>query len=72
MIQLSIFTLLPFWQTNISDPNNFNGYLILGYGVMGLIGLGYIVSLAARQRNLQKDIQLLQNLLQEDERIGDT
>ncbi len=72
MIPLSIFTLSLFWQTSISDPNNFNGYLILGYAVMGLIGLGYIVSLAARQRNLQKDIQLLQNLLQEDEGNGDT
>lgn len=72
MIQFSTFTLSPFWQTSISDPNSFNGYLILGYAVMGLIGLGYIVSLAARQRNLQKDIQLMQNLLQEDEENGDT
>ena len=72
MIQFSVFALSPFWQTSISDPNNFNEFLILGYVVMGLIGLGYIISLAARQRNLQKDIQLLQNLLQEDERNGDT
>lgn len=50
-----------------TDPNQFNNYLILGYGVMLLIGLVYIVSLAVRQRNLQQDIHLLQQLLQEDE-----
>jgi len=71
MIQLSFFAF-PLFQTSISDPNNFNGYLILGYGVMGIIGLGYIISLTMRQRNIQKDIQLMQNLLQEDERNGDT
>ena len=49
------------------DPNNFNNFLILGYVVMGLIGLVYIVSLAVRQRNLQQDIQLMERLLQEDE-----
>ena len=71
MIQLTIFAL-PLFQTSISDPNIFNGYLILGYGVMGIIGLGYIISLTVRQRNIQKDIQLMQNLLQEDERNDDT
>jgi hypothetical protein len=49
------------------DPNNFNNYLVLGYGVMGLIALGYIVTLFLRQRNLQKDLQLMSQLLQEDE-----
>lgn len=49
------------------DPNRFNNYLILGYGVMGIIGLVYIVSLAVRQRNLRQDIQLMDRLLQDDE-----
>jgi len=50
-----------------TDPNQFNNYLVLGYVVMLLIGLVYIVSLAARQRNLQQDIRLLRQILQEDE-----
>ena len=49
------------------DPDRFNNYLILGYGVMGVIGLVYIVSLAVRQRNLRQDIQLMDRLLQDDE-----
>jgi hypothetical protein len=49
------------------DPNGFNGFLILGYVVMGIITLVYIVSLTVRQRNLQQDLQLMQQLLQNDE-----
>jgi hypothetical protein len=52
------------------DPNTFNNYLFLGYGVMGTIGLVYIVSLAVRQRNLRQDIQLMERLLQDDEESG--
>lgn len=54
-----------FWQT--VDPNNFNNFLLLGYIVMWLIGLGYVVSLYNRQRNLHKDIHTLRQLLDEDE-----
>ncbi len=56
------------WQTAVTDPNKFNQYLILGYAVMGGIALIYIISLAFRQRNIHQDVQLLQNLLQEDEK----
>jgi CcmD family protein len=59
--------VLPTLQVGIGNPNRFNNYLMLGYGVMGLIMLGYIVTLAVRQRNLQKDLQLMGQLLQEDE-----
>jgi len=55
------------FQTEISNPNRFNNYLMLGYGVMGLIALGYIMTLVIRQRNMQKDLQLMDQLLQEDE-----
>jgi hypothetical protein len=37
---------------------------------MWLIGTGYVVSLAVRQRNLQKDVAMLKRLLQEDEEAG--
>ena len=66
MIAWWIF-VLPWLQTGISNPNRFNNYLLLGYAVMGLISLGYIVTLAVRQRNLQKDLQLMGQLLQEEE-----
>lgn len=56
-----------FWQPGLENPNHFNNYLLLGYGVMGCIALGYIVTLFLRQQNLHKDLQLMDQLLQEDE-----
>jgi hypothetical protein len=49
------------------DPNQFNDYLILGYVAMWLIGLIYVVSLALRQRNLRRDLDLMEDILQEDD-----
>lgn len=54
-------------QPGIGNPNQFNNYLLLGYGLMWLVGLGYLISLAGRQRNIQQDIELMKQLLQEDE-----
>ena len=53
-------------QASPDVANQFNGYLILGYGVMWLIATIYVISLASRQRNLQQDIELMQRLLQEE------
>lgn len=55
----------------ISDPNKFNGYLLLGYVVMGLIVLVYFLFLWTKQRNLQQDINLLRQLLQDDNKVED-
>lgn len=65
----SAFLLNVALQTGV-DPNNFNNYLMLGYFVMAVIGLVYIMSLALRQRNLQQDLQLMERLLQDDEDNG--
>ena len=54
-------------QPGLENPNQFNNYLMIGYGVMGFIALGYIVTLFVRQHNLHKDLQLMTQLLQEDE-----
>lgn len=62
----NLFFLNIAWQSSVT-PNTFNNYLILGYTVMAIIGLVYIVSLAVRQRNLRQDIQLMERLLQDDE-----
>ncbi|MCA9898774.1 MAG: hypothetical protein H6654_09040 [Ardenticatenaceae bacterium] len=52
------------------NPNTFNNYMILGYMVMGIIGLVYIVSLAVRQRNLHQDLQLMERLLEDEDAAG--
>lgn len=57
-------------QSDVSDPNRYNNYLLLAYGVMWFIGLVYVGSLANRQRNLEQDVQLMQKLLQEDDKVG--
>lgn len=57
-------------QSDVSDPNRYNNYLLLAYGVMWFIGLVYVGSLANRQRNLEQDVQLMQKLLQEDDKLG--
>jgi len=54
-------------QADLFDPNKFNGYMILGYVVMWLIAMLYIVILANRQRNVKEEVELLQELLKEDE-----
>lgn len=65
MTVLTFLTIL--MQGPISDPNATNNYLLLGYVVMWIIGAAYVVSLAARQRNVRQDIEMLQQLLQDDE-----
>ncbi len=59
---------LPTLQAQIGNPNMFNQYLIGGYVVMSSLSLVYMLYLYTRQRNLQKDIALLSQLLQEDKR----
>ena len=54
-------------QSDLFDPNQFNGYMILGYVVMWLIVMVYILILANRQRNVREEVELLQQLLKEDE-----
>ena len=60
----TLLTTLLQYQSDVA--NQFNGYLILGYAAMWVIGMIYVISLASRQNNLKQDIQLMQQLLQED------
>lgn len=53
-------------QTQIRDPNQFNGYLVLAYGAIWAVALAYMLVLANRQRNARKELQLLEQLLKED------
>jgi CcmD family protein len=63
-----LLTVLTAFQA-AADPNKFNGYLLLGYGVMWLIVMVYVGSLALRQRNLRRDIELMEQILQEDDEV---
>jgi len=62
-----LFFLTVFAQPGIDDPNKFNNFLLLGYGVMWAIALFYILVLANRQRNVKEEVHLLNQLLEEDE-----
>ena len=67
---MMIFIWLTSLLQTVSDPNEFNGYLVLGYMIMWLIGVVYVITLVTRQRNLQQDIELMQHLLEEDESVN--
>lgn len=64
-MSLQFLTILA--QTAIDDPNRFNNFLMLGYFAIWLIGLGYVILLANRQRNVQQDLKLMRRLLEEHE-----
>lgn len=64
---MTAMILLNFFAQGVNDPNQFNAYLILGYGVMWAIALFYILVLANRQRNTREEIHLLRQLLEEDD-----
>ena len=67
MTNFFVFSALPFAQTGIGDPNLFNNFLILAYFVMGAVGIIYVASLVIRQQNLEKDIQLMKQLLEDED-----
>lgn len=57
-------------QTSTENPNRFNEFLLLAYGVMWLVVMVYLLNLANKQRNLRQDIRLMHRLLEEDEARG--
>lgn len=65
MIHLS-FLLTILAQTQIGDPDRFNNYLVLAYAAIWGVAVIYLFYLANRQRNARKELQLLQQLLEED------
>lgn len=50
-----------------TDPDQFNDFLLLGYVVLGIIAVAYIGYLYNQQRNIQKDLELMEQLLEEEE-----
>jgi CcmD family protein len=49
------------------DPNQFNGFMILGYVAMWLVVMVYLITISNRQRNVKEEVELLEQLLREDE-----
>ena len=66
MINLT-FLLTILAQTQIGDPHRFNNYLVLAYAAIWAVAVLYLLYLANRQRNARKELQLLQQLLEEDQ-----
>lgn len=67
----TIVVLTILLQTSAGNPNRFNEFLILAYGVMWLVVMVYLLNLANKQRNLRQDIRLMHRLLEEDEARGE-
>ena len=57
--------LAPLFQI---DPHITSYYLILGYSIMWLIGFAYVMYLWNQQRNMQRDIQLMKQILTESKK----
>ena len=55
--------MLPLLQA--STPNTVS-YMLLGYAIIGGIGLVYVVSLVIRQRNLQRDVEVVKRLIEDE------
>jgi hypothetical protein len=51
------------FQTPTPDTTS---YLIIGYVIIGAIGLGYVISLVMRQRSLKRDLDVI-DVLRQDE-----
>jgi hypothetical protein len=55
---------LPFLQD--APPDTISS-LILGYVIIGGVGLIYVITLALRQRNLKRDLEVIERLQNDDE-----
>lgn len=55
-------------QSAVTDPNRFNGYLVLAYIAIWLIAMVYLLIMANKQRNARQELKLMRQLLEDDER----
>lgn len=62
-----LFVSTALFQTQLQDPNQFNNFLLLAYGVMWIVVMLYLLALANKQRNVLQEIRLMRRLLKEDE-----
>lgn len=50
-----------------SAPPDTSLYLLLGYVIIGGVGLIYVISLLVRQRNLKRDLDIIERLQRDEE-----
>jgi hypothetical protein len=51
----------------LQGPPDTVTYLIVGYALIGGVGLVYIISLIVRQRNLKRDVEALEAITREED-----
>jgi hypothetical protein len=51
-----------------TDTPNTLAYLVAGYIVFWLVTFVFVISLVARTRNLEKDIEVLKTLMEEEQK----
>jgi uncharacterized membrane protein YqjE len=56
----------------IDDPNRFNNYMLMGYAVMFIIAIAYVLYLANMQRNVRNDLELLNRILKEGDNSAES
>jgi CcmD family protein len=49
------------------EPPDTVSYLILGYVIIGVVGLGYVATLLIRQRNLRRELDVLERLEKDED-----
>lgn len=57
---------MPVWLFQSATPDTV-AYMILGYAIIGGVGLVYVTSLLLRQRNLKRDLEVMARLRDEDD-----
>jgi hypothetical protein len=57
---------MPVWLFQNATPDTI-AYMILGYAIIGGVGLVYVTSLLLRQRNLKRDLEVMARLRDEDD-----
>ena len=50
-----------------NGPIDSTPYLLLGYAIIGGVGLIYTISLFIRQRNLKRELEVLERLQQDED-----
>jgi hypothetical protein len=51
----------------LAPPPDTTSYLILGYVIIGGVGLLYVITLIVRQRNLKRDLDVIERLENADD-----
>ena len=51
----------------LASPPDTTSYLILGYVIIGGVGLLYVITLIVRQRNLKRDLDVIERLENADD-----